>query len=517
MKLRAGQRYPLTNDTEFARLESGNCEIYAVTRRKISYRQEFLMEWQPGQAAFSAYDEFGYIDILIYAVEDSVIQITPVVDMEPAEFLPLMREWFQKMVALPWLKVLADRGDDMVIPWRRGNVLSEHDDSAMLIKDFIANEQIFSMLLGVRFQSEDKKLSQRIKLRDQQQQRIVDASINNLLGKEVAQYEDMGESNPVAETAYIVRQVARAFNMPTEVINLDPNIVKKLKPDQIIRRLIQKGNMQMRMVTLEGKWYKADCGVFIGYYGEQHEMAAILPTAPGKYKIVTQNCPEGIVLDETTEPLLYRKAFACYAGFPSRRLKLMDLIKFMFQKCWRRDYWVIIMASLVGGIIPLVMPIITETIFQDIIPIQDRQGLATIVQVMMVTSFSTAALNTVRSVAVMRITTQLDISTEAALWIRILSLPTKFFRQFQMGELASRMAGIEVVKGIVNGEFVGTLFGLLFSFWSLFLMCWYSIKLTAAAIAIWLVYCIINAFIYRRVIGFQRQSVQAGNKTAGMV
>ena len=48
-------------------------------------------------------------------------------------------------------------------------------------------------------------------------------------------------------------------------------------------------------------------------------------------------------------------------------------------------------------------------------------------------------------------------------------------------------------------------------------MCWYSLKLTAAALAIWIVYFVVVAFIYRRVLRFQRELIQAGNKTAGQV
>ena len=48
-------------------------------------------------------------------------------------------------------------------------------------------------------------------------------------------------------------------------------------------------------------------------------------------------------------------------------------------------------------------------------------------------------------------------------------------------------------------------------------MCYYSLKLTAAAVAVWFVYAIITAFIYRRVIGFQRNLVAANNREAGIV
>ena len=48
-------------------------------------------------------------------------------------------------------------------------------------------------------------------------------------------------------------------------------------------------------------------------------------------------------------------------------------------------------------------------------------------------------------------------------------------------------------------------------------MCYYSLKLTAVAIVVWFVYAIITAFIYRRVIGFNRKLIAANNQEAGMV
>ena len=161
--------------------------------------------------------------------------------------------------------------------------------------------------------------------------------------------------------------------------------------------------------------------------------------------------------------------------------------------------------------------IITETIFQDIIPILDRQGLATVTQALMVTSFTTAALSIVRSIAVMRISTRIEIAAEAAMWGRLMSLPTKFFRRYTVGELASRMGGIGIAKSLASGEFVGSILGFIFSFWSIFLMCYYSLKLTAAAVAVWVVYSLFVAIVLRRVLFFQRKIIDAGNKSAGIV
>lgn len=275
--------------------------------------------------------------------------------------------------------------------------------------------------------------------------------------------------------------------------------------------------MQMRLIELEEDWHRHDSGVIIGYYGEAKTLAVFVPTAPDAYKIITREKPEGEPITNEVARQIDKSAFECYAGFPARELKILDLMKFIFRQCWIADYKTVIAISLVSGLIPLAMPIVTETIFADIIPILDRQGLATVTQVIMVTSFTTASLGIVRTIAVMRITTRMNMATEAALWGRLLTLPTRFFRQFTSGELAARMGGISVIKGLVSADFIGGLFGFVFSFWSIFLMCYYSLKLTGVAIAVWLVYAIVTAFIYRRVIGFQRNLIAANNKEAGIV
>ena len=48
-------------------------------------------------------------------------------------------------------------------------------------------------------------------------------------------------------------------------------------------------------------------------------------------------------------------------------------------------------------------------------------------------------------------------------------------------------------------------------------MCYYSLKLTAAALAVWFVWFIVIGFIYRRVISFQRNLIAASNKESGLL
>ena len=185
MRLAAGERLRLTDDDKWIRVTAGRLEVYAVTREGTSFHQIFLMELSPGEAAFPALDDFGRIDTEIYAVEDTEAESFSFSALPPEEMAPLMRKWFAALAALPWLRLLADRGDEVLRTWPDGTALrSKETDSAALSAAFAADEGIFSMLAGVRFHSLDRRLSARTENRARQKQRLVDETISALLGEE---------------------------------------------------------------------------------------------------------------------------------------------------------------------------------------------------------------------------------------------------------------------------------------------------------------------------------------------
>lgn len=522
IKLTAGQRFSLTGEQRFARIVSGAAEVYAVTsgeRDAPSFRQMFLAELERGGAAFPSLDEFGQIDILLYAKEDTEIELPLFSKTPPGALRTLMRDWFSRIAALPCFRLLADKGDDVIGRWADGDPLADAGmDYAAVMEGFTENEAILSMLIGVQFGAEDRRLSLRAARRAHHQRRVVREAVGHLLGEELLLPggEDGGREE-TEEAEYIVRRIAAALGQSPGSLRIAPEMAKKMNRTGLLRRLAQKCNMQMRRVTLTADWYEKDCGVLLGCYGAEKDLAALLPTRPGAYVMATRKRPEGVPVTAEIAAGLDADAFVCYAGFPARKLETADLLRFMLKSCWKTDYRTLFLASLIAGLIPLVTPIVTETVFADILPILDRRGLATVTQVFMVTGFTLAAVSAARAVAVMRIATHIDMAAEAALWGRLLTLPTKFFRAFPSGELAGRMGGIDAVKTVVNGEFVSGVFNVVFSVWSLLLMCWYSLKLTAAALLVWLVFCGAQAFVCRRVIGFQKNLIDAKNKTAGLV
>lgn len=521
MKLVAGERYCLPEENSFVEVTAGKVEVYAITHQKEDFHQMYLMELNAGAAAFPSFDDFEKIKIEVHALTDSELKTVSANEITPTELANLMRSWFRNLIALPWLRLLADKGDDTLETWLDGSVIGDDLDNQSLWEIFIDNASLFSMMLGVRFQSEDIKFANRIARRLKQKNRLVENTLSTLLGKDTVPAEEGSSGNAkFEEVAFVIRCAVKALHMPSRSANLAPEMIRKLDKFGIMYRLAQKSGMGLRRITLEDNWYRGDSGiilVFCNVDDKTKELGICLPQTENRYRLITRSNPDGIDVTEKIAAALDKEGFACYAGLPPEKIGLKDLFKFAFNQTWSTDWRTIFIASFVMGIIPIITPIVTETIFADLIPILDRQGLATVAQVAMVAGFTSAALNVVRSVALLRFSVHVDMALESAMLARVLALPTKFFRQFTSGNLAARMQGLSRIQTFLSGETVGIVFNFAFGFWSLGLMCYYSVKLTGVALLIWIIYALISFFILNRLINFNRKQATAFNETAGIL
>ena len=129
MKLNAGERLELNKDKNFVKVVSGSLEVYAITTGNVSFRQFFLMTVGEGEAAFPALDEFGEIGVVLCAIEDAELEEAAFDGETPEVLKSLMETWFKNLGDVSWLRLLADKGDDLLRAWRDGTVLRLWRDS----------------------------------------------------------------------------------------------------------------------------------------------------------------------------------------------------------------------------------------------------------------------------------------------------------------------------------------------------------------------------------------------------
>ena len=509
MQLKAGQRFRLENDNDFIFINSGRVEVYAVTVDSSHFRQLCLFELAAGAAVFPALDSDSLIETEIFVLEDCELEFLGFYDKPVEILIPLMQLWFFELAKVSWLNSLADGGDEILIHWRNGLLFADCETLENLFTQFLDNEKTFSRLTNTHLQTADTVFTERMKTRMQDSQLLIDNSINRLIGE-----SEHGATavDAVNEAVFIVQTVAKALSLPVDNITIAPEFSARLDQVGLIRRLVQKANIHIRFVTLEEGWYTRDSGVIIGWKGEK--LAAFIPETSSSYKMVTSSGAE--LLTEKSENVQQR-GFLCYGGLPNKKLNIGDIVKFIGQHIFRADINTILGASLIAGLVAQMTPIITETIFTDIIPILDRQGLVTVTQVSLVVACTTAIVTAVRSVAMIRLITHIDTSLESAILGRLFKLPAQFFRSYTSGEISARLMGIMEVKSVLGGSFIPTVFDLVFSFWSILLMGYYSLKYTVLAVFLWLIYIVIMGFLYSRIVDYERNLIQSKNKISGLV
>lgn len=519
IRLEQGERFYFEEQGILGIVVEGTAELYASTIDRNE--RMFLLARSSGKYFFGALDEFQDVELYLFAksdmtlvlYQDDMLELS--MDLEAESLLSGMREWFKALLKLPWIRFLAVRGDDFVAQWDKEDFLTGLDKKTLWLT-FLEHQNIFALLLSGQFHSLQKYFVDRLELRQDKKRKLMSSAIGVLTDRdELRFWTDISADKSNGNIIYIVRKVAEFFKMDPALVSLPLEIRKQLHGLSLLKRLVSKAGIQIRKVSLSREWYKKDSGAL--FVKQQEEFMVAIPESSGNYKLYSEALPQGKLLSEENAGELSSEAYACYAGLPARKLTIKDLLFFMYQQCWKIDYKYIFLTSIIAGFIPLLTPIITKTIFSDVIPIGDRQGLATITQVMMVAGFTSAAVALVRSIAVMRITNHLDMAAEAALWSRLLSLPTAFFKKYQSGELVQRMKGIDAIKTLMTGEIVGSIFNTIFSLWSVLLMCYYSIRLTGVALLVWFVYFLVTAVIYRRVYGFQKNALDAANRNAGRV
>ncbi|MCR5176957.1 MAG: hypothetical protein K6C05_08940, partial [Anaerovibrio sp.] len=105
--LHAGERFLLRDESVGIEIVSGTVEVYGVTREEQTFRQCYLINLEPGDGAFPAFDDFNEIDIQLYALEDVVLREISLSGESVEKLRPLMQGWFKKMMSLSWLRLLA--------------------------------------------------------------------------------------------------------------------------------------------------------------------------------------------------------------------------------------------------------------------------------------------------------------------------------------------------------------------------------------------------------------------------
>jgi len=276
--------------------------------------------------------------------------------------------------------------------------------------------------------------------------------------------------------------------------------------------LCRSSGARSRKVALDEFWYRREGPPLLAFRESDRQPLALLPSRHRGYSVYNpadgSRTKAGPELANSLEPF----AYCFYRGFQPEPVSLTDLCLFGLGGSWPDVALVLFLAVLVG-LLGMVLPVLTRYVFDTIIPSGQRHLMIEAGLFILAVSLASAMIGLTRGFAFLRIENRIEAKVQAAVWIRLLSLPASFFRQFSSGDLAARALAIGSIRQMLTGSAISAIFAGIFSAGNFALLFYYNVPLALVAAGLTVVQ--LAAFLI--CAAYQLKIQRAGVKIQGFL
>ena len=299
----------------------------------------------------------------------------------------------------------------------------------------------------------------------------------------------------------------------TDSVEIPPKIDT---PEKRLEYALNRSGIMYRTVELEESWYKDAFGAMLGFWKEDHEPVALLPFGLSHYRYYDNETGEYSLVSEKSRELFEKEAYAFYRPFPLKKLRLIDLGRYILGILEPSDYILVVLATLIVTLSGMLTPRINYFLFTRVIDNPSMSLLLSTGIFLLCTQVGSLMLGAAKSLVSARIDTKMSISVEAATMMRILSLPAAFFRDYGSGELSSRASYVNSLCSTLVSVILNTGLTSLFSLVYITQIFAYAPGLVTPALTIIMVTVLFSVLSSLLQMRLTKKQMLIGTKENGM-
>lgn len=217
--------------------------------------------------------------------------------------------------------------------------------------------------------------------------------------------------------------------------------------EEFLESAFRPNGYMWREVELTEGWYRDSSGPILGRLKDSKTPIALIQKGIFGYYYTDPSTGESIRVNKKSAERIGCDAIVFYRPFPLKKMKVSDLLLFMWQNTAKSNILIYLSYVLLCSLLGLIMPALTNTLLSDVIESGSHRVLLAIMIFMMGASLSSLMFQTVQNLILERIKGRLSLAVEASSMMRILSLPSSFFRKYASGDLSDRLS---FMKELVN-------------------------------------------------------------------
>lgn len=281
--------------------------------------------------------------------------------------------------------------------------------------------------------------------------------------------------------------------------------------------IMQPCGIARRTVTLKGDWYKTAIGAMLGTRKSDGKVVALIPGKTGGYTFFDLDQGKKVKINKKLADLLDNEALVFYRPFPLKSITLRDLGLYMYECLSFSDFIWYFVALGVVTLLGLLTPKINHMLFSEVVEFGSTQLLVALMIFMACVTISTQLFSAIQETFLTRINIKLNLSVQAATMMRILSLPTEFFREYTAGELKAHVQQMNNLCSLLVSAIFSTGFTGVFSLVYIFQIFHYAKALVVPSLIVTLISLLFSMITAVAQMRNSKRIMDLSAKEQGMV
>ena len=281
-----------------------------------------------------------------------------------------------------------------------------------------------------------------------------------------------------------------------------------------LQQVLADSGVRSRKVqlTVDDRWWEGDSGAMLGFRREDGNPVALLPSVGGRYRALDPASGESTRLNARRAAAFHQDGWLFYRSLPADRpVGTRDLLGLAVRGL-SGDLWRFAGAGLIASLLLLAPALALGLLADSVLPAASVGMLVQITIALIALTVVGTFLQMLRGTAMMRLEGRAIARVSAALWDRLLLLPPSFFRGFTAGDLAVRMAAIQVLRDQVSGVVASAVLSFAFLFPLLIILfvfdtalAWLILGTGVVSLAVILVFGLLQIGPQRRLYAVSRR------------
>lgn len=287
----------------------------------------------------------------------------------------------------------------------------------------------------------EDQLKERKKLDDE----LLKESFKSLAGMEAADPTDLSEK--AARENYAISQILSYFNH--QVTDIPTNITDFT--DKLNYALGQY-DVQYRKIMLDDSYAGDDECPLLIFTIVSNSPVVIFPKGTKSYYYVNHETGKKTTIDANLVNRLELEAYSFYRPLPKTKVSFKEYASYISKAIRPTDIALVILLSIIATGVGLLLPYLIKLMTGDVVGSKDMDQFISVSIYLIATATGLLIINAAKAFINSRVAIRIDRSVQEATMMRILSLPTSFFKQYNTGELTARFNSVGMLSNLIVNQ-----------------------------------------------------------------